>query len=407
MKRNKKPLFFLICCFVILLVLQLITPKPIDWRPTYKRKDKIPYGMNAFYTTLPLLFPNQPIENKAVSIYNSLINQSYKKTTYVIINQRFSPDKLDVRELLNFVEDGNTVFIASSYFNEVFRDTMKFEVTYFYNTSEWADEDTTQGKKKFDWQECVNLNFYNPLLKREKGYTIATTENSYFYSFDTVHAKVLGNVNRTRANFIKIHFGKGDFFISTSPEAFINYNFVNKENAEYASKVLSYLPQQHIIWDDYYKKGNVREGDALTVIMSKPALATAYHLLIGSVLLFILIGIKRKQRIIPVIEPFKNSTLDFVTTIGTLYYQNGSHKEIAEKQINHFLSFIHGTFRVDISQFDNQMISKVANRSGIEPEKVNRIFTLISLIRSKREINEHELLQLNAMIEDFYKQNRR
>lgn len=407
--KNKRVVLFMFGCLLVLFFLEytLSLRQPIDWKPSYKKNDKIPYGMEAFYKTLPFLFPNQSIENTTLSIYNSLSNKTIVKTNYVIINAQFEPDKLDTRELLNFVKEGNTVFIASNYFGNEFKDSLKFETTVLFNAPEIKETDTFNIKKIFSWQESVNLNFYNPALKNEKGYTIVGFENSFFSSFDTLNTTALGNVDGKHVNFIKLHFGKGDFLILTSPETFTNYNFVNKENAEYVSKALSYLPQQKIIWDEYYKIGKVKEGDALTVILSKPALASAYYLLMSSIVIFVLIGIKRKQRIIPVIEPVKNTTLDFVTTIGTLYYQNGTHKEIAEKQINHFLSFIHSTFRVDIAQLDTQMISKISNRSGIELEKVSRLFDFIKSIREKDQLSERELLQLNAMIEDFYKQNKR
>jgi hypothetical protein len=405
MKKNRRTIFFLISCFVVLFILQYTSPKPIDWRPTYKRSDKIPYGTAALYQVLPLLFPNQSVKNSSISIYNSLVNKPMNNTNYIIINQQFEPDKLDVQKLLDFVKNGNTAFIAANYFGQQFKDTLKLETALLFDTPVLTKKDST--KKKFSWQQSTNLNFYNPVLKNKNGYTIETLENTYFYSFDTVKIKAIGSVNDTAINFIKIPFGKGDFFILSSPEAFINYNFVNKEKSEYVSKALSYLPQQNIIWDEYYKTGNVKEEDELTVIMSKPALAAAYYLLIISLLLFILIGIKRKQRIIPVIEPLRNTTLDFVNTIGTLYYQNGTHKDISEKQINHFLSFIHSSFRVDITEFNTLMINKVANRSGIEPERIAKLFNFITNIRNKQSINEHELLQLNSMIEDFYKQNKR
>ncbi|HET6226524.1 MAG TPA: DUF4350 domain-containing protein [Bacteroidia bacterium] len=403
MKKNRRTIIFLIICFVVLFILQYSAPKPIDWRPTYKYNDKIPYGVEALYKTLPLLFPKQAIKNADVPIYNTLVNQSMTNTSYIIINQQFDPDKLGVQHLLNFVKNGNTAFIAANYFGDLFRDTLKFDTSILFGVPIKKDS----LKVKFSWQESINLNFYNPLLKSKNGYTIEILSNTYFSSFDTANVEIIGNVNQKEVNFIKIHFGKGDFFILTSPEAFINYNFVNQENSEYVSKALSYVPKQKIIWDEYYKMKTVKEQDEVSVIMSKSPLATAYYLLIGSILLLMLIGIKRKQRIIPVIEPFRNTTLDFVNTIGTLYYQNGTHKDIAVKQINHFLSFIHTTFRVDIGVFDTPMITKVANRSGVEAEKISRLFNLITTLKAKQTINEHELLQLNLMIEDFYKQNKR
>ena len=189
---------------------------------------------------------------------------------------------------------------------------------------------------------------------------------------------------------------------------FLNYNFLKKNNINYSEKVFSYLPVQQLIWDDYYKAGKVhRDRSPLRVIFSYPALSTAYYLLLFSIILFIVIGIKRKQRIIPVMEPFNNTTLEFVETVGALYYQKGSHKEIADKQIIYFMSYVKSTFRVTISDYDNAFISKLSSLSGIENNKINGLFKYIAYIKAKSEIYEHELLQLNIMIENFYKLNKR
>jgi hypothetical protein len=119
------------------------------------------------------------------------------------------------------------------------------------------------------------------------------------------------------------------------------------------------------------------------------------------------LGIKRRQRIIPIIEPLRNTTLDFVDTIGTLYYQQGSHKEIAEKHISYFLSFLRSSFRMITTVYDDVFITRLSERSGIEKDKIKNLFNYISYIKAKQSIHEQELLQLNRMIEDFYKLNKR
>jgi len=141
--------------------------------------------------------------------------------------------------------------------------------------------------------------------------------------------------------------------------------------------------------------------------MSHAPLATAYYLALFSLLAFILIGIKRRQRIIPVIAPVSNTTLDFVSTIGTLYYQQGSHKEISEKQIQYFLAYIRSAFRLTTVDFDEHFIQKLSGLSGIEQTKVKGLINFISYVKAKSQLHEQELLQLNKMIEEFYSLNKR
>lgn len=407
LKGNRKYIFFLIICLGVLVMLQVITPEPINWRLSYKKKDKIPYGTSAFYEMLPFLFPTSKITETEEPLYNSLNDKKYNNTNYIIINDEFDPDVLDIRELLNFVKKGNTVFISSNYSSEKLQDTLKFKTTVFFDVEKLSEKDSASDEMAYGWQEKAKINFYNPLLKDAKGYESKVMENTYFNSFDTANVTVLGNVNENKVNFIKMPFGKGNFFIHTTPEIFINYNFLDERRSEYAAKVFSYLPVQNVLWDEYYKSGKTKDTNPLRVIMDHKALSTAYFVLIFSLLLFILLGIKRKQRIIPIVEPLRNTTLDFVDTIGILYYQQGSHKEIADKQINYFLSFLRSSFRMVTTTYDELFITRLSERSGIERDVIKNLFNYISYLKAKSDIHEQELLQLNSMIENFYKLNKR
>jgi hypothetical protein len=403
LKGNRKYLFFLIICLVVLVILQIVAPQPVNWKISYRKKEKIPYGTSALYEMLPFLFPHSSIRDTDLPIYNSLSTNDYNKTNYIIINKVFEPDMLDIRELLDFVRKGNTVFIASNYVSEELQDTLKFGTTVFFD----EQLDSVPHEIVTNRQKEGKINFYNKSLKDTSGYVSKITENVCFSSFDTAMVTVLGNVNGGNINFIKMRFGKGNFFIHTAPELFINYNFLDEKRSIYAAMVFSHLPVQDVLWDEYYKSGKEINTNPLRVIFDHKALSTAYFVLLSSILLFILIGIKRKQRIIPIIEPLRNTTLDFVDTIGTLYYQQGSHKEIAEKQINYFLAFLRSAFKIITTVHDDSFITKLSERSGIEREKIRNLFNYISYIKAKQYIHEQELLQLNSMIEDFYTLNKR
>jgi len=210
-----------------------------------------------------------------------------------------------------------------------------------------------------------------------------------------------------KANFIQIKFGKGKLFVSSLPEVFSNYHFVSERNSDYVYKALSYLPNQQIIWDEYYKVGNVHQDSPMRVIFNNPALLTAYYLLMLSLIIYMIIGAKRKQRVIPVIEPLRNTTLDFVDIVGTLYYQAGNHKNLADKKITFFLEYIRTSFQVKTTLYDDTFIERISNLSGIDKQKVHDLFYYFSDITFKQSITQQQLLKLNRMIEDFYNENKR
>ena len=72
-------------------------------------------------------------------------------------------------------------------------------------------------------------------------------------------------------------------------------------------------------------------------ILQSQALKWAFYMTLISLILFVIFRGKRTQRIIPVIDPLKNATLDFTKTIGDLYYQPVSytHLDVYKRQLQH------------------------------------------------------------------------
>ena len=407
-KGNKKYIFILSLCFTGLILLQVLAPKPINWNQTFMKKDNIPFGTSALFDALPGIFPGQKINSETFPIYNTLNEKGLTHCNYIIINNAFQPDKLDTRELLEFAKNGNNVFIAANYFSGKFADTLKIETDNYYGIVKTLNNDSASLTKFYNPYDTADINFVNPALKRKNNYIYSKgIENTYFNSFDSSKTTLLGKNISNNINFIQISWGKGKIFLSTVPEVFTNYLFVNEKNHDYPYKALSYLPNQKIIWDEHYKAGNVKQESELRVIFSNPALLSAYYVLIFSLLLFVIIGIKRKQRIIPVIAPLRNTTLDFVDIVGTLYYQTGNHKNIADKKILYFLEYIRSSFQIKTNLYDDAFIDRVSNLSGVERQKIHDLFYYFADISVKSSISQQELLILNRMIEAFHKENKR
>jgi len=407
LKGNKKYSIILAACFTALILLQVFSPKPINWNPSYAKKDLIPFGSSALYKMLPAIFPTQNITTTEFPLYNTLRSNTFQKYNYIIINNVFKPDTLDTRELLKFAAAGNSVFISANYFEGKFADTLKLKTNNYFDSGNFIKYDSSIIANIYKSPDTVKINFANPLLKNSTYYTYDKgMEGTYLNSFDTVKSIVLGSNAMKKINFINYKIGKGEIYIHTSPEAFSNYHFVSN-NYSYVYKALSYLPNQSILWDEYYKAGNTKSDSPLRVIFDNPLLLEAYYLLILSIILFVIFGAKRKQRIIPVIEPFKNTTLQFVDIVGALYYQTGNHKNIADKKVQYFLEHIRTVFQTKTINYDDAFISRIVNLSGIEKQKVCDLFSYFSEIQIKQIISQQELLKLNGMIEDFQIQSKR
>jgi hypothetical protein len=163
---------------------------------------------------------------------------------------------------------------------------------------------------------------------------------------------------------------------------------------------------QNTFWDDYYKIGNKFNASALQYILSQQSLKWAYYIALALVILFILFYGRRKQRIIPAIPPLTNTTVEFVQTVGNLYYQQKDFKNIAEKKISYFLDYIRNKYFIRTSRFDSETIKKISDKSSIPEAKIKSIFREIDKISHSNKIAEEELININYQIEKFYERTK-
>jgi hypothetical protein len=105
---------------------------------------------------------------------------------------------------------------------------------------------------------------------------------------------------------------------------------------------------------------------------------------------------------IPVMAPSKNTTLEFVKTVGNLFYRTKNHKNIAHKKITYFLNHIRTHYRLDTSHFDEEFREKLEKKSGKPREDVDALVTLIQKLEQQMEVSKQELLALNQKIDVFY-----
>jgi hypothetical protein len=383
-----------IIAFVLLLALYIVAemnrPKPVDWQMSLSKADKAPYGSYILYQQLKDIFPQAAIHSYRQPVYNQVNNTTDSNTAYLLIEPNLELSKDDMNELLNYVVAGNYVFISAADFGRTLMDTLKFK---------------TNRRFDFEKKDSVTINFTNPALHEAKKYGFTRmTLDGYFSELDTAHTLILGNNQLKDANFIKIAYGDGAFFIHAAPLCFSNYFMLKRNNASYSAKALSYLPGniKQIYWDEYYKLGPEGSDSPLRFILTNPWLKWALRIALLTIVLFVFFEMKRKQRVIPVIPPLRNSTLDFVQTVGNVYFNQRNNKNIALKKINYFLEFVRSNFFLSTSHLNDEFIRALSGKTGIAETETSRLVNSIHAINNSEQITDAGLLALNHQIDSFY-----
>jgi hypothetical protein len=387
----------LVSIFVILLIASPSQPKPIDWRPTYSVNDKIPLGLFVFDREINGLLKNQKVERvSALTPYEFLDSQYVPDTvagtyniegTFFNISEFASIDDPSMKEIFYFVSHGNTAFLSMKTFPQLLLDSLKVDFRsdfqYSDSTSIWLANKNLNGKK-FHFTEGMG--------------------SYYFSKIDTASTTVLGyqanRADQKRINFVKVPYVNGYFYLHTQPAIFSNFHLLKKDHYKYAENVLSYIPEGDVFW---YTKGQNSESisdSPLRFIMSQPALKWAWYLFLTGLVIFIIFNAKRKQRIVPILKPLPNLTLDFTKTIGNLYYQEGDHDNIVDKKIIYFLERVRHDFLIDTTKLDDSFIKKLHHKSGKEEEDIRELVYLINEHRKSYHGSvEEDLIRINNAIE--------
>jgi hypothetical protein len=229
---------------------------------------------------------------------------------------------------------------------------------------------------------------------------MSTLATAYLNTDSAYNFELLGKYSN-QPNFIRFRMGDGAIYIHTSPRTFSNYVLRDSNDWEYAFRCLSYLPVEDVFWDEHYKGFGLQRSE-LSYILSQAPLRWAYYLLIIGLLIFILFEGKRRQRIIPVLEPVKNTTLEFVETVGRLYYQNRDHTDLAAKKIAHFYDFLYHRLYIRYRPGDEKIIAQISSKSGLPEEKIRELFQLIETV--SHSATEWNVVELSKKIDEFYRQ---
>ena len=391
-KSLKIYIFLLVLIFIGIIWADATKERPIDWRESYSLNEKIPFGLYVFNQEHKAIFKPQTVEKFSESPYEFL-DKNYNtydsiydiEGTILLIQNKSAIDEFSENELFYFASHRNAIFYSNSNFSQKFADSLGFEIEY---SNDFADS----------LQFKINRNQKAGNFYFNKGINTA-----YFSKIDTSKTEVLGTQINSKgeefANFIKVKHLNGNFYLHLQPVAFTNYYLLNK-NSQYTEDILGYIPSKSpIYWKVKQYDNEELSSSPMRYLLSQPALKWAWFLAWIAFVIFMIFNAKRRQRVIPIIEPLKNTTIDFTKTIGNLYYQEKDHQNIAEKKIIFFLEKIRNEYYIDTFNLDETFINRVNQKTGRPKKDIENVVIMIKKIRNQSITTEKELITFNELLE--------
>lgn len=374
--------------------------RPVDWTPTFDSSHTIPYGTYVLHREMKDLFPGFKITDIKQNTYEYLeqIQYDYENDSYIIIypdSDLFTDAVWE--KLLAYVNSGRVAFISLGNRNYTFEKYLEvqyhsFEPTNFAGNINIGLSVVNQGKEKsYKFQKGVGTNYFS-------GYNPETTE-------------VLGYIDyqgKKQPNFLKVYHGNGYFLLHTEPFAFTNYYMLRNENYRYAVDVLSYMPDENILWDNH--RINQREFtgkndggffSALSFILKHQSLRWAFFMLLAMGILFLAFNSKRKQKAIRIIQPYPNYSLSFAQTLSELYKNNADHTAIVKYKINYFLEQIKMHYNISSKDTEKDFSELLSSKSGVDLNLCKKLALQIDIFRSKNYLDKEDFFKLQSLIQSF------
>lgn len=364
------------------LVLSNKSSKKTVWRETFNPKEKEPYDLYILKRELPRLAHADVEELKTLKQLSNP-KQQKKDQALVIIGRLYFISQATLNELDTFVKQGGTVFVATRN-GEILPEGVHLDNK---TINKYTTVDYFLGEK----------NFESPDLEQV----------SIFKQIESSKTKSIGSVNVDSKSFINYFSyqpkeAKGNYYIHADPIVFTNYSLLNEANYFYIKDVLQPLKGKKILWYNPSKSYDEINQSPLRYILSQPALRIAWYILLIALGLYLLFKSKRTQRIIPIVEPPKNLTVEFADTIASLYYEQGEPKDIVKKKIDHFYYSLRKQWPIEQLDFQSKEWALFASKkTQLKEEEISDLFNFLNQIYHRDKVNINDLQLVNQRIENF------
>jgi len=372
-------------------------PKLPALKESFSKKDKNPFGASIAYRQVKSLYASNSIRDVRQPFSKTWKEISDSGSLYICITGSLFVNEEEADAMLQYVDAGNDLFISAAYIDDVLQQKINCTTKVNFNKVFGAMAFTQTSTRSLVEPDSAYSYFYYPF-------------NNYFLKIDSGRTRVVGVNDDLMPNSIVYFHGRGKLYLHCDPRAFSNYFLLKDSNFKYMQQSLAFtsVVPGHVYWDDHYNKLRRRKGEddnfsTLSEIMKHPPLVYAFWLTLLLLLLYVLFGGKRVQRIIEQRKPNENTTVTFTETIGRLYLQKKDNKNISDKMITYFNEFIRNKYFLNTNSINEDFITALSRKSGVQRESVDSLYRTITSAQSSDHLDDYQLLSLNEQIQNFNK----
>ena len=378
--------------------------KKTDWRVTYDRNKKDPYGCHIAYHHLSSIFPSANIKAGSQimrQINKTLLEKSYNQSGHVVIVvcRSFEVDSAEFEKLMQFVKLDNAVCIFSErYSNNIYN--------YFTLKDNFKQNrvDTTYYKEDSIPNQPLTMLFDDTL----HDFKFTGRAVHQYFERDSVFNDSnidLGYTDDPNHSNTFIHYeNNGALLINKAPITMTNYFMLQDSNRRYFEYVLSHFNEYptSVTWYSFLSKYESENSEIdWSSLFKQPAIFYAFLLMLIVLLLYVIFAAKRQQRIIPIQNPMENTSLEFVETVGKLYYSKKDNPNLVEKMIVHYLENIRSKYAIRTQELNNEFANHLSHKINRSSEETNAFVSYLNYIRGSNQVTDIDIQHLYQQLKKF------
>ncbi len=373
-----------IVVMIIVALFEVNKTESTDWRKNFDINQKSPFGLFVFANEINGLFKNKvkKTDQAPYDYYNQNKKEKGKHNILVVENDL---DKPSWNKILEQVSGGSDAMLIVTDIPKAISDS----IGYYDSKISFEDKNVLK---------LTDTEYQNDFIRLDK------FPSGRGFTFIRPGVEILGKTveenNMDQANFIKAKFGKGNIYVHCEPLFITNYYLLKRGSIPYAQDVFSYLGDRETVW--FVEGSSEKSQFFLRFILSNPALKYAWWIFLGGLVLFIFFNAKRKQRIVPVAEPLRNTSVDFVKSIGNLYLQEGDFHDMMAKKAQYFLNKVRMDLLIDTGKLDEEFEKKLQLKTGKPMEMISEATHFIKKAQDPyASVMKEDLAKMNRLLDQI------
>jgi len=421
-KGNLKFIVFILLLIPVMFLFEQSFTKEFSWDASFNKNDKQPFGCFVFDDVLSSsLKGNYSISDKTFFQLNN--DSTARPKAFLVLSDYAFMDSVQFRSMISLLRKGNKIMFVSSTFSPYLVDSLRITAHNSFIGYDDVKAMTRQTKKRKPLFLCNSVtprkvyrfypqictDFFSQVTPNEPKMKDESKDKRKHTWLSDIPSTVLAtNRERFPVAFSK-KVGKGELFMVSTPLLFTNYGILDQQNAGYVFSLLSYMKGMPLVRFDISGTKSEAKETPLRYFLSQPPLRWSIYLSMFVLILFMRFNAKRRQRIIPVIEPPVNTTLDFIKQIGTMYYQKKDYLGILRKKKVYFAKALKKETYIDIEEeaLTMDLCHRLSNKTGMEAERIYKILKDLELLQYDIPIDEKTLKdyidRMNEIITNSYK----